>query len=250
MRFARIEAKKKSAQVADQILKAIQRGAYRVGDRLPPERELAAQMGVSRTVVREALSALQLMGVIESKTGSGSFIRRTHVGTDASPPHAASLEQEREDFHPAHIWEARRILSGQVAELAAERLTVRALRKLKSILSRMCTLADREDYDDYAEACEAFHLAIAEATGNPVLVQAMSFLFDIAKREWGEQVRRGYYAAAGGDIRQCFELHRAIVEAMEDGEKERVKELLNTLFRDMEENFWQSAEAELHHATR
>jgi len=248
MRFARVEANKKSAQVTHQILNAIQRGVYRIGDRLPPERELAAQMGVSRTVVREALSALQLMGVIESKTGSGSFVRKTNIVTSAQ--HAQPPKQGGEDFHPAHIWEARRILAGQVAALAAERLTVRALRKLKALLSRMRTLADREDYDGYAEACEEFHLAIAEATGNPVLVYAMSFLFDIAKREWGEQVQRGYYATAGGDIHQCFELHRVIVKAMEDGDKERVKELLSRLFREMEENFWQSVEAELHHATR
>jgi len=234
MRFTRVEAKKKSTQIAERLLRAIQWGAYQIGDRLPPERELAVQMGVSRTAVREALSALQLTGVIESKTGRGSFIRRTESQSQA--PNL--LTRDVENHSPAHVWEARRILAGQVAELAAERLTVQALRKLKQILAQMQTLVARHDYDGYAETCEAFHLAIAEATGNPVIVQAMFFLFDTAKRAWGEQVRRGYSAAAGGDLQQCFELHRKILRALERGDKERVKDLLGSLFRDIRENLW------------
>jgi GntR family transcriptional repressor for pyruvate dehydrogenase complex len=239
MQFAKVEAKKKSRHVTEQLSAAIRSGVYQIGDRLPPERELATQMGVSRTAVREALSALQLAGVIESKTGSGSFIRQTD--TRWSEP---SLSQARTaNYHPAHIWEARRILTGQVAELAAERLTKDALRKLKRILNQMETFVHRKDHDRYAEACEAFHRAIAEATKNPVIVQAMSFLFDIAKREWTAQVRQGYSVATGGDLDQCWELHRRILTALEAGHKEQVKALLSGLFKDIKENLWKEKRA-------
>ncbi|MDR7465382.1 MAG: GntR family transcriptional regulator, partial [Armatimonadota bacterium] len=75
MPFQRILTKKKSTHVAEQILQAIMSGQYRVGDRLPPERVLAEEMGVSRPSVREALSALQIVGVVASRVGDGTYVR-------------------------------------------------------------------------------------------------------------------------------------------------------------------------------
>lgn len=238
MPFVRVEGKKKSEQVAEQLLRAIESGVYRLGDRLPPERELAAQTGVSRTAVREALSALQLAGVIERKTGLGSFVRKAVVEALPSSPLSAAAQTGElglEGLAPTHIWEAHQLLAGQIAELAVERLTVRSLRKLKMILREMRTLAKSREYDDYAAACEAFHLTVAEASGNPILMRTMALLFEIAKGEWGEQIRRGYYAP-DGNIDPCFELHRKLLKAMEDGDKLRVRKLLSTLFREIKEH--------------
>ncbi|MBI3998745.1 MAG: FadR family transcriptional regulator, partial [Armatimonadetes bacterium] len=74
MAFQRIATKRKSALVAEQLIEAIRSNVYRVGSRLPPERVIAEQMGVSRPSVREALSALQLAGVLESRPGDGTYV--------------------------------------------------------------------------------------------------------------------------------------------------------------------------------
>ena len=71
------QAKKKATYVAEQIIDAIKQGAYQIGDKLPSERDIAKQMKVSRNSVREALSALQILGVIESRPGTGTYIRNS-----------------------------------------------------------------------------------------------------------------------------------------------------------------------------
>lgn len=159
-------------QIARQIAAAVQQEQFKVGDRLPPERTLAEELNVSRASVREALSALEILGIVESRTGNGTFVRRlptewTYLGTIFEEFFA------REDS-PREVLEARRLLEPMVAQLAAERATNEQLSQIEQALQALAhavaTGAAR------TEADSSFHLAIANGAGNTVLVRQVQLL--------------------------------------------------------------------------
>jgi GntR family transcriptional repressor for pyruvate dehydrogenase complex len=113
MAFQKIATKRKSVRVAEQITEAIRKNVYNTGDRLPPERLIAEQMGVSRPSVREALSALQIAGVLESRAGDG-----TYVVSRADRQDAGILLLEEEES-PVEALEARRVIERAIAQAAA-----------------------------------------------------------------------------------------------------------------------------------
>lgn len=159
-------------QIARQIADAVRQEQFKVGDRLPPERTLADELNVSRASVREALSALEILGIVESRSGNGTFVRRlptewTYLGTIFEEFVA------REDS-PHEVLEARRLLEPMVAQLAAERATAEQLlqieRALQTLTDAVASGAAR------TEADSSFHLAIANAAGNTVLVRQVQLL--------------------------------------------------------------------------
>lgn len=159
-------------QIARQIADAVQQEQFKVGDRLPPERTLAEELNVSRASVREALSALEILGIVESRSGNGTFVRRlptewTYLGTVFDEFVA------REDS-PHEVLEARRLLEPMIAQLAAERATAEQLslieQALQALANAVATGAAR------AAADSSFHLAIANGAGNSVLVRQVQLL--------------------------------------------------------------------------
>lgn len=159
-------------QIARQIADAVQQEQFKIGDKLPPERTLAEELNVSRASVREALSALEILGIVESRSGNGTFIRRpptewTYLGTIFE-------EFVAHEDSPHEVLEARRLLEPIVAQLAAERATPEQISQiglsLQAIEQAMANGAAR------TEADTAFHLAIATATGNSVLVRQVQLL--------------------------------------------------------------------------
>src|SRR6056297_2305135 len=105
MNFKKIEEpKRKSSSVAEQIIDAINRLEFALGDRLPSERRIAEQMDVSRNSVREALSALQVIEVVETKAGSGTYVK--NLPNEVNITNALNMAQAGEDL--LEVWEARR----------------------------------------------------------------------------------------------------------------------------------------------
>lgn len=154
-------------QIADQIADLIARGEFRVGDRLPSERELATLLGVSRTSVREAIICLEIAGLVDVRVGSGIFVRRRAA---ASEPVAADDEPG-----PFELLEARALVEGEIAARAARCVRKRDLAPLTDALERMRT--GGEDFASRDAADHAFHMGIAQATGNAALVAVVARLW-------------------------------------------------------------------------
>ena len=163
-----IETRRLYQQVADQIRSVIETGAYRVGSRLPPERELALQLGVSRPSLREALIALEIDGRVEIRMGSGVYV--------CAPPVAANRSTPALGESPIELMQARAALEGAVVTLAAARVTPAGLARVGDSLAAM----KREHARGLTPvgADRRFHLGIAEMTGNTVLVRMVGELFD------------------------------------------------------------------------
>ena len=147
-------------QVADQIRTVIEESRFAPGTRLPPERELALQLGVSRPSLREALIALEIEGSIEIRMGSGVYVC-------AAPPASATRVPPPLGDSPTELMQARSVLEGGIVALAAARVTRQGLDRLKTCLEVM-----RQDIrrgQPPVDADRRFHVAVAEMAGNPLL---------------------------------------------------------------------------------
>jgi GntR family transcriptional repressor for pyruvate dehydrogenase complex len=159
---------KLSEQISQHLREMIVEGDIAVGDSLPPERELARRFGVSSVVIREALNALSVTGLVEIRHGVGSFV----ISPDnwqVSEPISALMRNGRADL--LHVLEVRAIIEVQMAGLAAQRHGATALDALDSALAQMA-LSLHDPVANVAADLE-FHGALAEATDNPIFWQLL-----------------------------------------------------------------------------
>jgi GntR family transcriptional regulator, transcriptional repressor for pyruvate dehydrogenase complex len=203
-----------SDKVADKMLETILSRRLEVGDRLPSERELGEQFGVSRTVVREAVRALVAKGVIEVRSGSG--LRVAAVDASAvSESIGLFLRGESMDFEKVH--EVRALLEVHIAGIAAERATDDDLRQLREVHERM----QRDDGDVDAAALDdlEFHRRIARATQNDLYLLLMdsigTALIDIRRENLGS-----------GSAPMTHAQHRAILDRISDRDRDGAREAM------------------------
>lgn len=156
-------------EIVDQILKLINRGDIASGDRLPSERQLAQQLNVSRSALREAMTALEVLGIVEIKAGVGIFIG-ANSGADTNSGVMDEVAKLIAKVGPLEILEVRMLIEPGAAQLAAERRTAHDLRVMERAVRQM-ELELNEGRDAW-EPDWGFHRAIAAATQNP-LVEAV-----------------------------------------------------------------------------
>lgn len=169
-----------SDAVTDTIISQIQEGRYRAGDRLPTERELAEQLGVGRTSVREGLRFLEKLGVLEIRQGMGTVVRSLSLGEVFEHLVPVQTIIELPDRDVRDIMHVRRVLEAESAQLAAQHATDRQLGRLEELLHGMA--ASLEKPRDYLEMDLEFHVVVAEAASNPVLAQLVNLIRDIYTR--------------------------------------------------------------------
>lgn len=155
-------------QIADQIAGLIEKGEYAAGQRIPPERDLAKQLGVSRPSVREALIALEVEGYVEVRVGSGVYVLGPRPAVAAHPLPA--------DSGPFELIRARWIIESECAALAAKNATRAQARAMEEALEQM--EADRDKGTMPLAADRLFHLRVAEASGNSALAFVVKTLWD------------------------------------------------------------------------
>jgi DNA-binding FadR family transcriptional regulator len=160
-----VEPQRLYRQIAEQLRALIASGEFSPGSRLPAERDIAKQLGVSRPSVREALIALEVEGVIDVRTGSGIYVRACEAANGA----AAHRPQEQDpgEWGPLELMRARELVEGEVAALAARNAKRAQIATIASALSQMRDEAGAGIVP--REGDEAFHSAVAQACGNEVL---------------------------------------------------------------------------------
>ena len=161
-------------QIAEQLRHLMVSGEFALGSRLPAERDLAVQLGVSRPSVREALIALEVEGMIEVRTGSGIYVRQ-NTGAKSAASTAESDDNTPANWGPLEVMSARILVEAEVAALAAANAQKGDLKAIKSGLQQMKLEAARDEVPRQGD--EAFHEAIAQACGNSVLL-------DTVQRYW------------------------------------------------------------------
>ena len=164
-----VESQRLYRRIAEQIARLIRRGEYKPGERLPPERDLARQLKVSRPSVREALIALEVEGYVEVRVGSGVYV--TH-----QRPAVRGASTLPADSGPFELIAARRLLESECAALAARQASPAQIRRMKAALTAMDR--DRRRAVMPLDNDRRFHLEIAEASGNSALALAVRTLWD------------------------------------------------------------------------
>ena len=190
-------------RVVEHVRLLIERGAMKRGDRLPSERDLAGELGVSRPSVRSGLEALEAMGVVVSRRGAGTFIAEGPPDLGIEP---LGLLASLHGFTPNEMFEARLVLEVGVAGLAAAHASAEHLAAMAEEVTEM--FASLEDPAAYLVHDVRFHRAIAAGCGNRVLAALM----EMVSAQFYE-LRRQTIAQAR-DLRESAEMHRRVYRAI------------------------------------
>jgi DNA-binding FadR family transcriptional regulator len=221
-----VETKRLYRQIADQLRGLIAAGEWPLGSRLPPERDLAAQLGVSRPSVREALIALEVEGLVEVRMGSGIYVTALDGATGAARAVGEALG-------PFDIIRARALIESELASVAARQSSASLVKRLRAAIKAM--------EDDIGRGVmplrgdREFHLALAEASDNAALVRVVLELFDERNNPLFEQLGRHFENARSW--RTAVAEHRAVLRAVAAGEPAAARRAMQTHLQNSHDRF-------------
>lgn len=228
--FQPVQATNRSLEgrIVDYIRGLVERGELSVGERLPPERELAVQLGVSRSVLREAIATLAALGLVESRHGRGVFIVGGSVQASAQRLSSAlgsnGVQTQTENVaRVRELFEIRRVLEGTAAEWAAQRATDEQIAEMREVLAkdRKARTAEPIDTTLISELDGRLHALIVACTANRMLLLLMAALLDELSLARSESL------TIPGRIVRSSHQHEALVEAIaaRDARSARVRML-------------------------
>ena len=226
MSFAHIQQRRLSDEIVEQLETMILEGVLQAGERLPAERKLAEQFGVSRPSLREAIQKLVAKGLLVSRQGGGNYVSK-EVGTTFSDP-LLGLLAEKHDAQK-DLLEFRHTLEGACAYYAALRATPADHERLAAAFAQL-----EACYEGSAENCRVeegladarFHLAIAEASHNVVLLHTIRGLFDLLRGNVITNIG-GMYTQRSETRAMLIEQHRSLYQAIKAGDAELARQLSN-----------------------
>ncbi|MCL4370859.1 MAG: FadR family transcriptional regulator [Chloroflexi bacterium] len=218
--FALLELRRQNLdeQIADVIQEMITTQQIRVGDRLPPERELSRLLNVNRSTIREAISLLQERGLVQMKAGSGTYV--IHIPADtvgqAIKRYFVSRNCSQRDFMAVRL-----VLEPEIAALAASKATPEELANLADALGRMEASWPSKDDETYSSADVDFHFTLAVASHNDLFVGIASGTSALMRIWIGTTFRLAKHE-------DSFRLHREIHQAVVARDAQRAREAMRT----------------------
>lgn len=209
-------------KVANDIMAQIEAGAYKVGDCIPPERKLSEQLGVSRTVVREAMVYLEMLGIADIRKGSGVFI--------ISETSTLNVDRSTPDVTPFEILQARLMIEPQMAQYAAENNTPQLIQELSNCIkmmeSSMYFSEEKLRKQTSVDADRQFHKAINSASNNPLIIKYYLELMDLhmVGEMWQRMDELAEEPASRG---KWINDHKYIFEAIEQGDGDKAHQFMH-----------------------
>lgn len=186
-------------------------------------------MGVSRNSVREALSALQVLNIVESHAGDGTYVKKLVNNINIESQILPILEKSESPFR---IFEARNVLEMGVVELAIDTATGEDLARLEKILDSMRDRARAGDYDGYLTINLNFHLSIASATKNPIIDNVMSFLWSTTSQRLLNEALKDYWQEK---FTSSMEIHEHIFAAIKNRDKDLAHQAVRRHYEEPKE---------------
>jgi GntR family transcriptional regulator, transcriptional repressor for pyruvate dehydrogenase complex len=213
-------------QIVQQVEESIQKGQLKPGDQLPAERDLAQSFGVSRTAVREAVKTLREKGLVEAYSGRGTFVTNgTSHAIRQSLDLMIGFGQQEGSTHLAGL---RQILEPEIAAFAALRIEEQLLATMREAVDVM----DRSLHhpEAYIEADLDFHLALAEAIENPLILSLLDSIVGLLREQ-----RSRIFAVDGGPERGQFH-HKQILQAIERRDRDAAREAMRAHLEQVRED--------------
>lgn len=229
MKYKQIKPKKIYEEVAETLHEGIRSGVLKPGDRLDSVQQLAENFQVGRSAIREALSALKAMGLIEMRQGEGTFVRQFEESSIQFPLSTAML-MNKDDV--MNLLEVRKIIEIGAATSAAAKRTTENLKNMKEALEEMSIAHGNEELGEKADL--KFHLALASSTQNLLLVKLLNDVSDLMQ-ETMKETRRIWIYSKQTTIEQLYEEHLAIYRAVEEQDGEKAGMSMKTHLNNVEE---------------
>jgi len=224
--YKAVQSSRLYEQIVKQIEESILKGALKPGDQLPAERDLAQQFGVSRTAVREAVKTLREKGLVESYSGRGTFI--TNGTSQAIKQSLDFMMRIGQQDGLVQLAEVRQILEPEIVALAASRVQEQHLAMMREAVAVMDEAL--RDPDAYIEADLDFHLSLAEAAENPIILSLIDSIVGLLR----EQRLRIFYVDGGPDRGQYH--HKRILEAVEQRDEDRARDAMRAHLQQVRED--------------
>ncbi|HHV64244.1 MAG TPA: FadR family transcriptional regulator [Peptococcaceae bacterium] len=230
MKLKPVKTKRIYEEIVEQIRMLISEGQLKAGDRLPSERDLAERLQVSRASVREALSALEMMGLLEIRSGEGTYIKQVNIDSLVAPL-AWVLSMEKDTV--LELLEVRKILETQAAMLAAVRAEAEELNDMREALEEMKMdlktgrLGDTPDLN--------FHYAIARGTKNKILIRLMNAISDTMHQTL--KTSRAKLYESEGIPERLYHEHAEIYQAIEARSPQEACKLMLAHLSGVEEEY-------------
>lgn len=178
MEIKPIKKKTISDQVFSQMKEMVLKGIWKPGEKLPSENVLAESFEVSRITVRQALQKMSMIGLVETRFGDGSYIKRPNLKTQVNRIYPIAYLDDK-DMHD--VLEFRQVIEVETAAVAAEKATADDVKTLQSLFDEMKQLAAEKRWKDFAENDLNFHYTIAKTTKNELIIGTNDILRDILK---------------------------------------------------------------------
>ena len=213
-----------TADICRKMVSQLIRGTWGEGEKIPAERELCQKLGVGRASLREALKALEIMGMIETRLGDGTYVckRSDFFSRPLLWAIASSSEADARE-----LIEARTVIEVELAGLAAEHATAEDLKQIGEQLDRM--VKAKKNAEEFVRADVRFHLAIGQAASNSILMNALHLIRNLL-HEW---VLRAL-AVKGVPDKACAQ-HRRILLAIKGHDRPAARKEMRKHLRDMAE---------------
>jgi DNA-binding FadR family transcriptional regulator len=206
--FKSLDRRSLARHAADHLKALIASGSLAPGDRLPPERELAVRLGVSRPTLREAVGALVIIGLLESRQGAGTFVSRTaDEATATGTPNAPTVSIDIDEDPAGALFELRLLLEPTAAELAASRISDAALVRLRRVFEDL--VKHQGDPEHFLRLDIEFHRQIQLAAGSTVMLSMLDRISSL------DVHNRALSGRAPAVTHRTVAEHREIVEALE-----------------------------------
>ena len=202
--FTPVRTRRSFEEALDQIAELITAGDLEVGDRLPPEREMAAQLDISRPTLREALKVLSQAGIIEVRSRSGGTV----VRSDLIPREVISGRSDVVVEAVGDVLEVRRVIETSIARIASVRASEQDFRAMRATID-LQRAASHDDVAYHLQLDERFHLLMARATGNPMFVELVRTIFGRLA------IARDMTPRTAGDTALEVDIHARTLSALE-----------------------------------
>ena len=228
--FSKVKTKKVYMKIVEQIMNLIKEGKLKPGEKLPPEQVLSEEFGTSRPSVREALSALEILGITESRGGRGNFIR-DNLG---SPLYEQRFKELEEGESPFEILEARKAVETEIVGLAAKKATKEDIVSIRESLDKMKSAMT--NISGIMEFDREFHINIAKAAHNSLLFSMMTYLADLLKEKLWVNLKEKSWSIPGRPqkyLEEHIEIFNAIKNKDSKGARNRMYDHLAGVERDL-----------------
>lgn len=225
-----IKKKKLADEVIDEVKRMIQSGKLREGDRLPNQIEFAAQLGVSRTSLREAINTLCVLGVLEQHQGFGTIVKSRFSALYADHLSAPFITDEKATME---LLEARQFIEIGAARLAAKNATQEQLKDMGTLIEAMADANKKGNIPKLAEQDIDFHFQIAQATGNRVMIHLLANIRNLMEKFMHEAFLVLH------DQKRYLKAHRDIYQAIAQKDPKMASALMKKHIQDVQKDLQQ-----------